>query len=134
MSRRKSSKWSLSGLATLALLGLMLGGNGGEDVATVSPTPPPKATITATVTLSTQAIQTPTPAVTPTDIPTPSPFVSPAPTFTPGPTPTTTKMVWVSKSGTRYHCVSTCSNMKNPTEMTEEEAIAKGRKPCQKCY
>lgn len=44
------------------------------------------------------------------------------------------QMVWISGSGTKYHSRSSCSNMKNPWQVTVEEAQAQGRQPCKKCY
>ena len=44
------------------------------------------------------------------------------------------QMVWISGSGTKYHSKSSCSNMKNPWQVTVEEAQAQGRQPCKKCY
>lgn len=43
------------------------------------------------------------------------------------------RVVYCSRSGTKYHYVKTCSGMTNPTQMTLGEAIAKGRKPCSNC-
>lgn len=42
-------------------------------------------------------------------------------------------LVWVSKSGTKYHRVADCSKMKEPRSMTEAEALASGRTPCSNC-
>ncbi|MGL4665073.1 MAG: ComEC/Rec2 family competence protein, partial [Clostridium butyricum] len=43
--------------------------------------------------------------------------------------------VWVAGNNAKvYHKDSTCSNMKNPTQYTLEEAEAKGLRPCSKCY
>ena len=42
-------------------------------------------------------------------------------------------MVWVSKSGKKYHAVSTCSNMKNPRQVTRAEALRRGLEPCKRC-
>ena len=47
---------------------------------------------------------------------------------------TKTEMVWVSKTGSKYHSKSSCSNMKNPSQITKETAIARGLKPCSKCH
>lgn len=44
------------------------------------------------------------------------------------------QMVWVSRTGTKYHSDSNCSNMKNPSHMTQSEAESLGRTPCSKCY
>ena len=53
--------------------------------------------------------------------------------------PTTTssnpnsEMVWVPKTGSRYHSRSDCSNMNNPTQMTKAEAEKQGKTPCKIC-
>lgn len=44
------------------------------------------------------------------------------------------KMVWVSRTGTKYHSNPNCSNMKGPAHMTQSDAEALGRTPCSKCY
>lgn len=44
------------------------------------------------------------------------------------------EMVWIPKSGKKYHSNSGCSNMKNPTQVTKEEAEDRGYEPCKKCY
>ena len=49
-------------------------------------------------------------------------------------TPSTTVYVWISGSGTKYHSNSSCSNMKNPSQVTKEVAESQGRTPCSKCY
>lgn len=43
-------------------------------------------------------------------------------------------MVWISKSGKKYHRSSSCSNMKNPSQVTLEKAQSLGYTPCSKCY
>ena len=43
-------------------------------------------------------------------------------------------MVYVTKSGKRYHNNPNCSKMKNPIEMDLLDAIEKGFEPCGKCY
>lgn len=43
-------------------------------------------------------------------------------------------MVWIPQSGSKYHSKSSCSNMKNPTQVTKEEAEQRGYEPCKKCY
>lgn len=42
-------------------------------------------------------------------------------------------LVWVSKSGSKYHRVADCSKMKESTSMTEADALAAGKKPCSNC-
>lgn len=44
------------------------------------------------------------------------------------------QMVWVSRTGTKYHSDPNCSNMKNPSHKTLSEAESLGRTPCSKCY
>lgn len=43
-------------------------------------------------------------------------------------------MVWISKTGKKYHSNPNCSNMKNPSQITEEQAIARKLERCKKCY
>lgn len=43
-------------------------------------------------------------------------------------------MVWIPKSPGKYHDKSSCSGMKNPTQVTKEEAEDLGYEPCKKCY
>ncbi len=43
-------------------------------------------------------------------------------------------LVWITESGGRYHKKSTCSGMKNPRQVTVEEAEKEGKTPCGKCY
>lgn len=42
--------------------------------------------------------------------------------------------VYVSRSGECYHSRADCSEMRTPTAMTEDEAIARGRRRCSKCW
>lgn len=44
------------------------------------------------------------------------------------------EIVWISKSGSRYHADPNCSDMANPSQISKSEAEARGRKPCQTCY
>jgi len=41
--------------------------------------------------------------------------------------------VWVPKSGSKYHSRESCSNMKNPSQVTLSEAKACGFTACKKC-
>lgn len=43
-------------------------------------------------------------------------------------------MVWIPQSGSKYHIRSGCSNMKNPSQVTQSEAESMGYEPCKKCY
>lgn len=44
------------------------------------------------------------------------------------------EMVWIPRTGSKYHRTSTCSNMKNPSQVTREQAESWGYDPCKKCY
>lgn len=81
----------------------------------------------------------PTPTPVPTFTPTPTPTPTPIPTLTPTPTPsskpeTSAAYVWIPKTGSKYHRTSTCSNMKNPSYVTIEQAISRGYTKCSKCW
>lgn len=43
-------------------------------------------------------------------------------------------MVWIPSSGSKYHTHSGCSNMKNPKQVTKEEAEQMGYEPCKRCH
>jgi len=42
-------------------------------------------------------------------------------------------LVWVPKSGSKYHSKSTCSGMKKPHQVKLSEAVSCGFTPCKKC-
>lgn len=43
------------------------------------------------------------------------------------------EMVWCAGTGKKYHKKPSCSNMKNPFEITLTEAQERGLTPCSKC-
>ena len=43
-------------------------------------------------------------------------------------------MVWIPKSGSKYHSDPGCSNMENPTQVTLSQAQANGYTACKRCY
>lgn len=43
-------------------------------------------------------------------------------------------IVYVTKSGSKYHSTETCSSMKDPLTLTLEEAKDKGYEPCSRCH
>ena len=43
-------------------------------------------------------------------------------------------VVWLPKSGKKYHCRPDCSNMKSPVETTVTDAVKMGYEPCKRCY
>lgn len=44
------------------------------------------------------------------------------------------QMVWIPRTGKRYHRSASCSNMKDPSYVTLEQAEKLGYTPCKKCY
>ena len=42
-------------------------------------------------------------------------------------------LVWVPRSGSKYHSKSNCSGMKNPRQVTLAEALSCGFTPCKRC-
>ena len=44
------------------------------------------------------------------------------------------QMVWIPRTGSKYHSRSNCSNMRNPSQVTLDEAIALGYTKCSKCW
>ena len=47
---------------------------------------------------------------------------------------TTAQMVWIPATGSKYHRKASCSNMKNPSQVTKARAIELGYSPCSRCY
>ena len=45
-----------------------------------------------------------------------------------------TNLVWIPASGAKYHSYPGCSNMKNPTQVTQDEAVALGYDACKRCH
>lgn len=58
--------------------------------------------------------------------------VSPPPSTNPGTTPS--GLVWIPKTGSKYHRTSTCSSMKNPSQVSLETATSRGYTACSKCW
>ncbi len=48
--------------------------------------------------------------------------------------PETEDMVWIPQSGSKYHSSSSCSNMKNPSQISKKEAVDMGYEPCKRCH
>ncbi len=44
------------------------------------------------------------------------------------------QLVWIPNSGSKYHIRSGCSGMKNPSQVSVQEAINLGYEPCKRCY
>lgn len=92
----------------------------------------PSATATATA--------TPALTIKPTAEPTKTPTVKPTITQA-TPTPGNTEdsevvvtVVWIPKTGKKFHSYAGCSNMKNPSQVTKQEAINRGYGACSKCW
>ena len=58
------------------------------------------------------------------------------PSHTPEPTAATASggMVWIPQSGSKYHKISTCSGMKNPSQVSRSQAESRGYTPCKRCW
>ncbi len=102
----------------------------------------PMPTPTQTPTPEPTPVPTPKPTPVPTQAPTPASIPKPtaAPTILPIVTSAPTQdaqssaMVWIPQSGQKYHSKQSCSNMKNPSQVTLETAINWGYTACKKCY
>ena len=71
---------------------------------------------------------TTTSSSTPTPVPTPEPEPEVS-------TEQTSQMVWIpTNGGTKYHSHSGCSNMKNPRQVSKEEAINLDYGQCKRCW
>ena len=44
------------------------------------------------------------------------------------------EMVWIPRTGKRYHRNERCSGMKKPSNVTVQKAIDFGFSPCENCY
>ena len=56
------------------------------------------------------------------------------PVVQPKPSTSVSSMVYISKTGSKYHSNLNCSNMKNPSHISINEAKRRGLGPCSKCY
>lgn len=53
----------------------------------------------------------------------------------PDPDRITVNMVWIpTNGGKKYHTTSSCSNMKNPEQVTQAVAESQGFTPCKRCH
>lgn len=43
-------------------------------------------------------------------------------------------MLWITKTGSKYHSHGNCGNSKYVSQVTRESAEARGLDPCSKCY
>ncbi len=101
--------------------------SGGDDKKTA---PAPKTEHVA----SAEPQQSPaqTPSETPAQEPAPAPdnaASAPAPQ-----NQGNTNLVWIPASGAKYHSYPGCSNMKNPTQVTQDEAVSMGYDACKRCH
>ena len=110
-----------------------------EPVVTVEPTEAPTPEPTETPTPEPTSTPEPTPEPTPEVTATPKPTPEPAPEPVVEATATSDEggsstMVWIPQTGKKYHSKSSCSNMKNPSEVTIEKAQKLGFTACKKCW
>lgn len=95
----------------------------------VQPTAKPIAVPTAKPTAAPTAKPTMAPTAKPTPAPTRAPVVN-----VPETQPSQGNLVWLPKTGSKYHSNPNCSGMKNPTQVPINEAISRGYEACKKCY
>lgn len=62
--------------------------------------------------------------------------IKPESTPTPQPDANTniSSMVWIPRTGSKYHSHAGCSNMKNPSQVSKSVAESRGFEPCKKCW
>ena len=112
----------------------------GEDMTEVTtqkptekPTVAPTEPQTTKPTVAPTEPQTTKPTVAPTEPQTTKPTVAPTEPQTTSP-PSSEILVWIVDNGTRYHCDSSCSNMRSPHQVTIETAQGMGLTACKRCY
>ena len=79
-----------------------------------------------------ESSSSPAPAPAPSSEPS-QPKVSSSKATAPDPEPQG-QMVWIPKTGKKYHSNPNCSNMKDPSQVSIETAKARGYTACKKCY
>lgn len=136
--------WVIVVILGLGIIGSVFGEGKPDDVqpssavtATVEPTATPEPTPEPTPTPTPEPTPEPTPQPTPKPTLAPAPVATPAPTEAPTPVPTTEpvgEMVWIPKSGKKYHRIPDCSGMNNPSQIPLSEAQALGIPPCSNCW
>lgn len=102
---------------------------------TSEPTIEPTTEPTITPTLEPTVEPNPEPTVAPTPEPTPVPTQAPIQaTEAPSVDNTIGTQVYISETGSKYHSKSSCSNMKNPRQVSLSQAQSMGLQPCKKCH
>lgn len=98
-------------------------------------------TTTASDTALTTSVSTATTIITTKATTTSVPAVKSAPQTTTAKKTTKVKttqqyeeMVWIPKTGSKYHSSASCSNMKNPSQVSVSIAQSRGYEPCKKCW
>ncbi len=147
-----SSKALKAGILAVAWVLILLAGSSSDDTTGSSLTIASSSTASSMIAASSEVQEKEeSPASEPASsqeqqnaAPASEPAATPAPVeTTPAPVVTTPApaepqqqevMVWISATGSKYHSRASCSNMKNPSQVTLEEAQALGLTPCKKCY
>ena len=133
-------KGCLIGIVAILIMGLI--GSCLPDASTTTPTTSSTtASETTLATQSTEVVETTeqTKDTTPSEETKSSAEETNAPTEAPtiattAPTEPPEEMVWIPKSGAKYHQNSWCSNMKNPREVTLKYAKKHGYTACKRCH
>lgn len=142
---KKSLKWLLIAIAALILIGAISDIASPDDPEPPSSTAPIETPESPTQTEQPDTEKEPVVKETPltpveTSRPADATYVAPEPSTPPEPPAQEQEvvpqgnMVWIPQSGNKYHSNSGCSNMINPTQVTESEAISMGYTPCKRCH
>lgn len=102
---------------------------------TTTQTTKKEQTSTSTPSTSTQTTTKPATTIKPSTTSKPA-ATQPAPAApAPAPAPTVnSEMVWIPRTGKKFHNNPGCSNMSNPSQVTRSQAEASGFTACKKCY
>lgn len=133
----------IGGILVLSLVSSIFGQSESTDTllsvsSNISSTMPFSSSLSAKESSSTPVIEYTTPPQTQQESsaasvePTPEPVTEPQPE--PRHEPQQTTMVWISRSGKKYHSNPNCSGMKSPSQVSIEQAQSSGYTPCKKCY
>ena len=109
-----------------------------SDTVTAKPTSTPKPTTQPTAKPTSTPKPTTQPTAKPTSTPKPTAKPTVKPTATPKPTTNTnTSIVYITKTGKKYHSRTSCNGLSNANEIyqsTLSSAVGAGLTPCSKCY
>lgn len=129
--RRFYKKWWFWAAVLFVLVGAVGSSFDRAGVPERSPASSLFEAVEATAAASAAAEPPPSPAEPSSPAPSPSPEPEPSPSPEPD---SSESFVWIPVSGSKYHSGPDCSNMKNPSRVTLEQAEEMGYEPCKKCF